>query len=153
MRGQWVLGIAVGVLVAYPAIGFAAEHGGKEHGGAPVASQVKPVEPTAEELRQSIRDYISQVEKEKGFFTAKDEKTGGTRTLTLVRVHDRVGKTGNLYYSCTDMKDASAAGDLLDLDFDVDAKGGKLNVVAVRIHKVNGQARYTYDDKDNRIPL
>ncbi|MBI3324709.1 MAG: hypothetical protein HYZ92_05460, partial [Candidatus Omnitrophica bacterium] len=65
---------------------------------------------------------------------------------------ERVGKTGEAYYSCTDMKDA-ASGEILDLDFDVADEDGVLEVVDVRIHKVSGQARYTYDDQDNRIPL
>ena len=64
----------------------------------------------------------------------------------------RVGKTGGLYYACTDMRDA-ATGELLDLDFDVEGDGGQLDVVDARIHKVEGQARYTYDEDDNRVPL
>jgi hypothetical protein len=40
-------------------------------------------------------------------------------------VHDRVGKTGTLYYSCTDMRDTQT-GESLDLDFDVKAENGKL---------------------------
>ena len=47
----------------------------------------------------------------------------------------------------------SATGELLDLDFDVDAEGGQLQVVDTRIHKVAGQARYTYDEHDNRVPV
>ena len=31
--------------------------------------------------------------------------------------------------------------------------GGALSVVDVRIHKVNGVERYTYDANDNRIPV
>ena len=92
------------------------------------------------------------LEAKDGAFKIQDDATGTTRKLTFVRVHDRVGKTGNLYYSCTDMRD-TATGELLDLDFDVDAADGPLKVVDARIHKVNNQARYTYDDKDNRIPL
>ena len=69
-----------------------------------------------------------------------------------MRVHERVGKTGTLYYSCTDMRDRDT-GQLLDLDFDVKASGSELSVVDTRIHKVNGQARYTYDDQDRRIPV
>ena len=50
------------------------------------------------------------------------------------------------------MTDVST-GDLLDLDFDVEDRDGKLVVVDIRIHKDNGKARYTYDDNDNMIPL
>ncbi len=174
----WVAGVVSGALTVFPAFGYSAEHGGKEHGGQehggqqsvaapepspaavmqaqePQPAQAGPVaqvEPSAEQIRQAIRDYISQVEQEEGAFSVDDEVTGKIRTLTLDRVHERVGKTGDLYYSCTDMKD-SETGEMLDLDFDVEAKDDQLNVVDVRIHKVNGQPRYTYDDKDNRIPL
>lgn len=153
-----VMGMS-GALLLSPAI-FAAEHGGKEHGGTATqehgghehGGQAVKAEPTAEQIRQTIRDHIASVEQEQGAFTIDDEVTGTTRTLELVRVHERVGKTGNLYYSCTDMRDAHT-GELLDLDFDVDAAGGQLDVVDVRIHKLDGQARYTYDEHDNRIPL
>ncbi len=110
-------------------------------------------EPSAEQLRQTIRDYITRQETALGTFTIPDSREKGTlRTLTLVRVHERVGKTGDYYYSCTDMKDV-ATGDVLDLDFDVAETGTALNVVAVRIHKDNGKPRYTYDDHDNLVPL
>lgn len=116
------------------------------------SAQVANVEPSAEQIRQAIRDYIHRTDQDEGAFTIDDDVTGTTRTLALVRVHDRVGKTGAFYYSCTDMRD-TANDELLDLDFDVDAASGQLEVVDVRIHKVNGTPRYTYDDKDNRIPL
>ena len=110
-------------------------------------------EPTAEQLRQTIRDYIKWHEGKLGTFTIPDSRQiGKLRTLQLIRVHDRVGKTGDYYYSCTDMKDV-ATGDQLDLDFDVSDKGSKLQVVAVRIHKDNGKPRYTYDEHDNLVPL
>ncbi len=111
-------------------------------------------EPTAEELRQTIRDYIARQEQALGAFTVPDPKGGKgiLRTLTLIRVHERVGKTGDYYYSCTDMNDV-ATGDELDLDFDVSDTNGVLKVVAVRIHKDNGKPRYTYDANDNLVPL
>lgn len=110
-------------------------------------------EPSAEELRSTIRTYIQTQEKLTGSFTIPDSREKGKlRTLSLIRVHERVGKTGAYYYSCTDMKDV-ATGDELDLDFDVSDTGEELKVVAVRIHKDNGNPRYTYDAKDNLIPV
>jgi len=108
-------------------------------------------EPSAEELRDRIAAYVNEQEDAEGAFRIEDEVTGATRTLTLERVHERVGKTGDAYYSCTDMRDAET-GELLDLDFDVQAVEGRLDVVDVRIHKVNDQPRYTYDEHDQRIP-
>ena len=153
MRWIWMIGV-VGALAVAPGMGNAAEHGGKEHGGATAsnepagqtqehAGQTAQVEPSAEQLRQAIRDYIAQVEQDEGAFTIEDEATEGIRTLTLVQVHERVGKTGDLYYSCTDMRDVDT-GELLDLDFDVEAKDGELNVVDERIHKVNDPVSYTH---------
>lgn len=117
--------------------------------------QLTPVfaEPSAEQLRNTIRAYVQTQEKLTGGFTIPDAKQKGKlRTLSLIRVHERVGKTGAYYYSCTDMKDV-ATGDELDLDFDVSDTGKELKVVAVRIHKDNGKPRYTYDAKDNLIPI
>ena len=174
----WSRSIIIGAMTVAPAIGaIAAEHGGKEHAGqehggmtpapaptaptvvgAPAATEpsqqkaMPALEPSAEQIRQAIRDYIASIEQEEGAFTIEDEVTGTVRTLTLAQVHERVGKTDDAYYSCTDMKD-TASGETLDLDFDVTDEDGILDVVDVRIHKVNGQPRYTYDEQDNRIPL
>src|SRR3989338_7998942 len=109
-------------------------------------------EPAPGALRQTIHDYIANQEKIQGAFAIVDERTGDLRRLELDRVHERVGKTGNYYYSCTDMKDIKT-GDLLDLDFDIQDEGGNLRVADIRIHKDNGDPRYTYDDNDNMIPV
>ncbi|MBI3615471.1 MAG: hypothetical protein HY211_03025 [Candidatus Omnitrophica bacterium] len=110
-------------------------------------------EPSADQLRDTIRKYIQWQEKKLGSFTVADPREKGKlRTLSLIRVHDRVGKTGDYYYSCTDMKDV-ATGDQMDLDFDVADTSKELKVVAVRIHKDNGKPRYTYDANDNMIPV
>ena len=127
--------------------GTTQEHGGHEHGG-----QAVKAEPSAEQIRQTIQGHVQGLAKKKGAFKIKDFVTGGTRSLEFVRVHDRVGKTGDLYYSCTDMRDKKT-GELLDLDFDVNATDEGLKVVDQRIHKVAGKARYTYDEHDHRIPV
>ncbi len=122
------------------------EHGGKEHGGATVA------EPTADDIHNAMAAYITEKTGAAGSFEIMDQKTGKTRKLLLDHIHDRVGKTGSYYYSCADFKDTET-GEMLDLDLDVESKDGVLTVVDVRIHKVDGKERYTYDDKDNRIPV
>jgi Cu-Zn family superoxide dismutase len=109
-------------------------------------------EPTPEALRDTIRDYVANEEKSKGAFEIRDERTGDVRQLEFVRVHERVGKTGDYYYSCTDMKDVKT-GELLDLDFDIEDQAGQLKVADVRIHKDDGIPRYTYGGNDQRVPL
>jgi len=132
----------------------AAEHGGKEHGGTTQehGGQAVKAEPSAEQIRQTIQNHVQGIVRKESAFTINDPVTGTQRTLDFVRVHERVGKTGGLYYSCTDMRDQKT-GQLLDLDFDVKAEGEGLRVIDTRIHKVDGNARYTYDGHDNRIPV
>lgn len=149
MRWMWKTSVAVVLcgLVGMAIPAWAAEHGGKEHGG-----QAVKAEPSAEQIRQTIQDHVQGTVQKDGAFVIADPVTGTPRKLDFVRVHERVGKTGALYYSCTDMRDQQT-GQLLDLDFDVKTEGEKLEVVDARIHKVGGQARYTYDEHDNRIPV
>ncbi|MDD5729799.1 MAG: hypothetical protein PHN57_01530 [Candidatus Omnitrophica bacterium] len=130
-------------------VAFAFEHGGtelKEHGGTAVKT------PTATDIHSAMRNYIDQKSAATGTFDIDDPVTGKPRNLKLERIHERVGKTGGNYYSCADFKD-TASGDILDLDLDVKDSGAGLKVVDVRIHKVNGKERYTYDKNDNRIPV
>lgn len=115
-------------------------------------SGVAQAEPSPEMLRQAIRNYIASQENLQGAFGILDERTGELRRLKLAQVHERVGKTGDYYYSCTDMNDVKS-GDVLDLDFDIADENGKLHVVDIRIHKDNGNPRYTYDENDNMIPV
>ena len=122
------------------------EHGGKEHGG------TTSVKPTADNIRGAMKAHVVEESAKTGTFDVVDPETGKTRKLVLVRIHERVGKTGDYYYSCADFKDVGS-GELLDLDLDVEHKDGKLGVVDVRIHKLSGKERYTYDDNDNRIPI
>jgi len=143
---------------------LAGEHGGKEHGGSPKGSMhehggeaVKAVEevkaePTDEEIRSTMKNFVEfQSEHHGGKYNVKDPDTGEILGLELEKVHERVGKTGDYYYSCADFKDDE--GKMWDLDIDVQDRGGKLTVVDVRIHKENGIASYTYDDKDDRHPI
>ena len=160
LKGLVVIGVS-GFLGVASSVD-AAEHGGqettappsKEHGGATQehGGQAVNAAPSAAQIRQTIQSYVQGVAQKEGTFPIKDSVTGATRNLDFVRVHDRVGKTGSLYYSCTDMRDKQT-GELLDLDFDVQATGKELKVVDQRIHKVGGKARYTYDEHDNRIPV
>ena len=153
------LGIILGCAIVMTAgVVFAQEHGGEAV--APEAAVAAAVTdgaavaaiPAAEDIRKAISDYVAVKSGEAATFTIDDPETKTTRELTFDKVHERVGKTGDLYYSCADFTD-KASGEKLDLDFDVEAAEGKLNVVDTRIHKVSDVARYTYDENDNRIPL
>lgn len=142
--------------------GAAGEHGGQEHGGIEHGGQEQgggehggktAAAPSSEDIRAAMKNYVeAETGYTGGYFEVTDPDIKKARRLSLVRVHERVGKTGDYYYSCADFKDEDS-GEMLDLDLDVEDKEGVLSVVDVRIHKVEGHARYTYDEKDNRIPL
>lgn len=123
------------------------EHGGKEHGGEKLTAQ-----PTDQEIKDVMKDYVLKQSEKNGTLEIMDPVTGKKRYLKLKRIHERVGKTGDYYYSCADFTDTQS-GELLDLDIDVEYKDGNLDVVDVRIHKLDGKQRYTYDENDNRIPV
>ena len=151
-----VSGIAIISLIAFTQFSCAGEHGGKEHGGKEHGGKehggAKSVEPSAQNIRAVMSGYAQAKSAATGTFDIFDSEAGRTRKLVIVRVHERVGKTGDYFYSCADFKDVDT-GELLDLDLDVENKNGNLRVVDVRIHKLNGKERYTYDNNDNRIPI
>ncbi len=152
--------LALIVAVCFTQFSYAAEHGGKEHGGTSTEKEhggkehggAKISEPSADQIRAAMSDYVKEKSKKTGTFDVYDKEAGKTRKLSLIRVHERVGKTGDYYYSCADFKDTESK-EMLDLDLDVEHKNEKLSVKDVRIHKVNGKERYTYDKNDNRIPV
>ena len=144
------------ILVVLWAIGttqivFAGEHGGQEHGGTEIKTTAAKT-PSNDDIRNAMKKYVTAQSEATGTFDIEDPETGKMLNMSLLKVHERVGKTGNYYYSCADFKDVNT-NEMYDLDLDVADQGGTLSVVDVRIHKVNGEPRYTYDDHDNRIPL
>lgn len=148
-----IFSITVMVFILFYCLSVSAmEHGGKEHDGKEHGGEKVKTQPAAEEIKDTMKNYIMDKSKKTGAFEIVDPQTGKMRNLQLKRIHERVGKTGDYYYSCADFKDTKS-GELLDLDIDVEYKSENLKVVDVRIHKVEGKERYTYDKNDNRIPV
>ena len=157
MQRVFVLILGMVVTLGLSQTVLAAEHGGKEHGGKAAGAQehggtTQAKAPSNEDIRNAMKSYVeAESKKTGGNFEVLDPDTNETRKLQLIRVHERVGKTGDYYYSCADFRD-TVSNETLDMDIDVEHKDGKLAVKDVRIHKVNGKERYTYDANDNRIP-
>lgn len=156
MKVKMFLMVFMALAIALVPAAFAAEHGGKEHGGEEHGggehAGAKVSQPSADQIRGAMNNYVIEQSKKTGTFDVYDDEAGKMRKLSLVRVHERVGRTGDYYYSCADFKD-TGSNEMLDLDMDVEYKNGNLAVADVRVHKVNGKERYTYDEKDNRIPV
>lgn len=151
MKGHTGVISAFAVLFLSVGFSYAGEHGGKEHGGKEHGA-AGTIEPSADDIRGAIKKYADDQSLKTGAFEVSDPQTGKLRRLKLLKVHERVGKTGGYFYSCADFKDMDS-GQTLDLDLDVQSAGGKLDVKDVRIHKVDGKERYTYDADDNRAPV
>jgi len=131
---------------------YAAEHPGTtvEHPGSKVEQKGKPI--TADTVKKAIEDHAKEMSRAHGgLFRIRDEKLDKNWQLTFVKVHDPVrsfqkdGQT--IYFACSDFKSADGQG-LLDIDFWMVPKGDKLEVIDTKIHKVNGEARYTYEGVD-----
>jgi len=106
----------------------------------------------AEQVKEMIELYVAQQERLQGAFALVDVKNGTLRWLKLIRVHNKVGKTGNYNYGTADMRDVKT-GDLLEMDYDFSDQKGELRVVDIRIRKENGKARYTYGENSNIVPV
>jgi len=135
-----------------------AEHPGKpveqpkaEHPGKPVERPAEhPGRPiTAEVVKKSIQDYVeAQAKMNRGVFLVNDDKLNKAWRLKMVKIHDpvrmfeREGKT--IYFACVDFESADSK-DILDIDLWMVPQKDKLEVIEIRVHKVNGVPRYTFE--------
>ncbi|NNN07059.1 MAG: hypothetical protein HKL90_14280 [Elusimicrobia bacterium] len=112
------------------------------------------------EMARIRKEYVAAVRayvKTKAPFTVHDDKLGKDWTLKLVRVHqDRIMQLGdNQFFACSDFKSARKGGkDALDLDFFASKNpDGAWKIDKVLIHKVNGKPRYTWNAKNEMVPV
>jgi hypothetical protein len=135
---------------------------GHEHPAQPTAKA--PEHPAGHEhpvgskpwVKQMKKEYIKTVEKHvKGGVKIHDDKLNQDWELKLKRIHKgRIAYLGNnQFFACADFK-SSKKGDksMLDLDFYASKKEGGWSVDKTLIHKVDGKARYTYNDKNEMVP-
>ncbi|MBI2955857.1 MAG: hypothetical protein HYY26_00960, partial [Acidobacteria bacterium] len=90
-----------------------------------------------------------------GKFPVKDDVLNKTWALTLVRVHtDKLTQLDEkTYFACVDFK--ADDGTAVDVDFFLKGDQDKLKVTDTSVHKVNGVARYMYQQKGDfweRVP-
>jgi hypothetical protein len=101
------------------------------------------------DIDAAIRSHIDEKTKESdGKFLVRDEVLNKTWELGLVRVHkDRLQALADgRYFACVDFK--AADGSMVDVDFFLKKEGENLVVTDTTVHKVNGKARYNYEEKD-----
>ena len=104
---------------------------------------------STDDIDRAIRAYIGSVAKASGGrFAVKDDVLKKTWQLELVRVHkDRLQALADgSYFACVDFK--AEDGTMLDVDFFLKKKGDDLPVTDTSVHKINGKARYNYEEKN-----
>lgn len=123
------------------------EHPGKEVEKTAAGYPGKAV--TADFVKKSIKEHVkTQSKATDGIFVIHDDKLNKDWKLKLDKIHDPVrkfekdGKT--IYFTCSDFK-STEGKEVIDIDFWMVPKGDKLEVIDTRIHKVNGEPRYTYE--------
>jgi len=104
---------------------------------------------STDDIDKAIRGHIEQAAKASGGkISVKDDVLNKTWELELVRVHkDRLQALADgRYFACVDLK--AADGTMVDVDFFLKKEGDALAVTDTTVHKINGKARYNYQEKD-----
>ncbi|HVT02047.1 MAG TPA: hypothetical protein VHL58_01585 [Thermoanaerobaculia bacterium] len=110
-----------------------------------------------DELENAIKRDVATKEKAGGgYLKLNDKATKKTWLLKLDHVHrERLSQLdSHTYFACSDFK--SKDGHLVDVDFFEKEKDGKLEMSDMTIHKVDGKARYGWEEKDGfwkRVPV
>ena len=111
----------------------------------------------SKEFTKAVEDYVAQKSKAEGdAFKIKDDKLNREWGLALIGVHKkRVAHLGNQrFFACADFKPVEKGSkDKVDLDFYATKTGDEWKIEKVLIHKVNGDPRYTYNDKNEMVPV
>lgn len=152
LKVSLVVAVAVGLLLAvgvraqqehpqeHPKKEQQKEHPAKEHPAA------KPV--GTADIDKAIRAHIEEKSKKNnGSFPVKDDVLKKTWALTLDKVHtDKLTQLdAKTSFACVDF--TADDGTKVDVDFFLKSKSEKLEVSDTSVHKINGVARYNYQQE------
>lgn len=101
------------------------------------------------DIDKAIRGHIEKISAAaNGRFPVKDDVLNKTWDLKLVRVHnDKLQALADgRYFACVDFEAPDAT--MVDVDFFLKKEGDGLAVTDTTVHKINGKARYGYQEKD-----
>jgi len=104
---------------------------------------------STDDIDKAIRAHIEKTAAASGGkFPVKDDVLNKTWDLELVKVHnDKLQALADgRYFACVDFK--AADGTMVDVDFFMKKAGDALEVTDTTVHKINGKARYGYQEKD-----
>ena len=148
-RLAFPLVLAALALFSIPAFGQEKKEHPKEHPQEKKEHPKSEKKMSTEDIDKAIRAHIETATKASaGKFAVKDDVLNKTWDLELVKVHtDKLQalKDGT-YFACVDFK--AADGTKVDVDFYLKKDGEALAVTDTTVHKINGKARYNYEEKD-----
>ena len=104
---------------------------------------------STDDLDAAIRAHVEERSKASGGrFEVRDDVLNKTWSLELVRVHkDKLQALADgRYFACVDFKAPDAT--MVDVDFYLKKDGDKLAVTDTTVHKIDGKARYNYEEKN-----
>ena len=107
-------------------------------------------------VEQAVRDYVRDQTEEEGSFTVEDGERGRSWETELLGVHaDKVARLADgRVFVCADFKGEDGKNSQpLDIDFYLSGDEEGLTVEEILIHKVSGKPRYTYNEKNERVPV
>ena len=148
MKRFFSLALAVSLSAALPAFSALAqqkEHP-KEH---PQEHPPSGKKLSTDDIDAAIRAHVEEKSKTSGGrFEVRDDVLSKTWSLELVRVHkDKLQALADgRYFACVDFK--AADGTMVDVDFFLKKDGDKLAVTDTAVHKIDGKARYNYEEKN-----
>jgi len=143
MKKFFLLVLALSLSVV-PAFAQQKEHP-KEHPQNPPSGKKL----STDDIDAAIRAHIEEKSKASGSrFEVRDDVLNKTWSLELVRVHkDKLQALADgRYFACVDFKAPDAT--MVDVDFFLKKDGDKLAVTDTTVHKVDGKARYNYEEKN-----
>ncbi|PYQ64834.1 MAG: hypothetical protein DMF54_12840 [Acidobacteria bacterium] len=143
-KKSFSLALALSLSAALAAVSALAQQ--KEH---PKEHPQSAKKLSTDDLDAAIRAHIEEKSKASdGRFEVRDDVLNKTWSLELVRVHkDKLQALADgRYFACVDFKAPDAT--MVDVDFFLKKDGDKLAVTDTTVHKIDGKARYNYEEKN-----
>ncbi len=139
---------AFALLIFSANISFAQEHPSEHPSEHPKEHPASKAEVSKESLAEAITGYVNKESELKGgFFVVYDDVAKEPLALTLDKVHkERLATLGKgVYFACADF--AATNGKMYDLDIFMEDDHGEMEVTEINVHKVDGNARYSWVEK------
>jgi len=111
---------------------------------------------TVKAVVRAVKGHVSMKVADEGSFRVRDEALNKTWELKLKRVHDElIARLDDDHaFVCADFRTVGEGPKrYLDLDLFASREGEDWFVDKVVVHKVEGKARFTYNDRHERLPL